>query len=112
MKMDTLFGAKISYMKVQDGVLPHVIIPKQGMTLEDKDRLLSSLPISSGHLVMADKNLSFLFALLSSAQKKVIGLDPGIRYVGEANVDIEALTLLVKDGMHVLSNPNIRKDIS
>ena len=112
MKMDALFGAKITQMQLQNGVMPHVIIPKHGLKVEEKDMLLSSLPISSGHLVMADKNLSFLLALISGAQKKVIQINPNIRYVGEANVDIDTLTLLVKDGMHILSNPNITKDIS
>ena len=58
------------------------------------------------------KIFSFLLALISGAQKKVIQINPNIRYVGEANVDIDTLTLLVKDGMHILSNPNITKDIS
>ena len=111
MKMDDQFGANITQKQLQNGVMPHVIIPKHGLKVEEKDALLSSLPINTGHLMMADKNLSFLLALISTGQKKSIQINPNIKYVGEVSIDINALTLLVKDGMQILSNPNIAKDV-
>ena len=112
MKMDSMFGAKINHVQLHNGVVPHVIIPKPSMDLEKRDSLLSSLPISSGHLIMADKHLSFLLALLSIKQKEAITKHPDIKHVGAVNVDVNTLSLLIKDGMRILSNPNITKDIS
>ncbi len=112
MKMDSLFGARISQVQHFQGVTPHIIIPANGLNLEERDALFSSLPITPGHLIMADKNLSFLLALISEKQKSAIALTSQIKHVGNVNVDIEALSLLVKDGMRILSNPKITKDIS
>jgi hypothetical protein len=111
MKMDALFGAKITLPKVNNGVRPHIIIPKEDLSVKERDALLSSLPIIQNHLMIADKNLSFLIALITDAQKKIIQNHSNIKYVAQANVDIKTLALLVKDGMHILSNPNLAKDI-
>ncbi|MHC3993228.1 hypothetical protein ACXWTF_00205 [Thiomicrolovo sp. ZZH C-3] len=110
MKMDALFGAKISTVQSQSGVMPHIIIPRRDLPLHERDDLLSALPIQKGHLVIADSQLSFLIALLSHPQKRAIQTNPNIKFVGEVSIDIKTLTLLMKDGMRILSNPNIKKD--
>lgn len=102
--MDAMFGVKITNTQVCEGVTPHVIIPLDGLSLEDKDALLASLPIQTGHFIMADRSFSFLIALISLEQKKMIQLNRNVKYVGEVNVDDETLALLLKDGMQILSN--------
>lgn len=106
-KMNALFGAKITQTKIEGGVSTHIIIPEHSMNLGQKDALFSSLPINTGHLIMAGKNLEFLLALITQDQKKVIQTNRSIKYVGEVNLDIEALTLLLEDGMSFLSSENI-----
>lgn len=112
MKMAKLFGASICTPRTTKSVLPHIVIPHQSVLLEERDDLLSALPIQKGHLILADHQLGFLIALLSPYQQKAIRANPKIKHVGEVNLDINTLTSLVKNGMRILSNPNIKKDAS
>lgn len=112
MKMAARFGASISTVQLQEGVTPHIVIPSPDLPLDQRDDLLSSLPIRRGHLMMADHHLSFLIALMTPAQKRAIQSHAKIRFVGEVNIDLNALALLVKDGMRILSNPNMMKDVT
>lgn len=112
MKMNDKFGAKIVQTQSSFiGVKPHIILTKKSLTLMQKDTLFASLPIYEGNLLMADKDLSFLIALLTMRQKELIKHNPNIEHVGVVNVDIEMLSTLIKDGMKMLLNPNIEKEI-